>query len=249
MRVSQDASQDGRFASGKVVEHLRALILSGELAPGARIRQEEVAAELGSSRLPVREALQILRHQGLVRLRPNAGASVMPFDPVECDLIYRVREEVEPIILAVSVPHLTEEQVAELSRLQEEIAHTRDVEEFLDLDRRFHLLSYAGCPMDSMLEMVERFWDTTQHYRRSYTRLLDGEGEDGWWIADAEHRLMLAAIRIADGAQAGHVLAGHIRRIRSRLAGASVSNATHGITKLAGGEMTPRDRGVVEEAP
>lgn len=223
--VTQDAPAGSRFASGKVVEHLRGRILSGDLPPGARIRQEEVAAELGSSRLPVREALQILRHQGLVRLRPNTGASVMPFDPAECDLIYRVRGEVEPIILAESVPHLTEEQVAELSRLQEDIAQTREVEEFLDLDRRFHLLSYAGCPMDSMLEMVERFWDTTQHYRRSYTRLLDGEGEDGWWIADAEHRLMLAAIRAGDGAQAGHLLAGHIQRSRLRLASVSTGGA------------------------
>lgn len=211
---------DGSFASGKVVEHLRGLILSGELAPGARIRQEEVAAELGSSRLPVREALQILRHQGLVRLRPNAGASVMPFDPAECDLIYRVREQVEPIVLAESVPRLGAAQVAELGRLQEEIAGTRDVERFLALDRRFHLLSYAGCPMESMLEMVERFWDTTQHYRRRYTRLL-GPDDEGWWIADAEHRLVLAAIREGDGAQAGHVLAGHVRRSRVRLAAAA----------------------------
>lgn len=214
-------TQDGRFASGKVVEHLRGLILSGALPPGARIRQEEVAAELGSSRLPVREALQILRHQGLVRLRPNAGASVMPFDPAECDLIYRVREQVEPIVLAQSVPHLTEAQVAELGDLQARIAATRDVEEFLDLDRRFHLLTYAGCPMDSMIEMVERFWDTTQHYRRLYTRLL-GPDDEGWWIADAEHRLMMAAIRGGDSAQAGHVLTGHVQRSRLRLADGSL---------------------------
>ena len=227
-RVSEDESKgtpeveqnDGRPASEKVVEHLRGLILSGELAPGARIRQEEVAAELGSSRLPVREALQILRHQGLVRLRPHAGASVVPFDPAECDLIYRVRTKVEPIILAESVPHLDTSQVAELGRLQERVAATRDVEEFLDLDRRFHLLSYAACPMESMLETVERFWDTTQHYRRRYTRLLDDRGEredEGWWIADAEHRLMMAAIRARDGAQAGLVLAAHIERSRVRL--------------------------------
>jgi DNA-binding GntR family transcriptional regulator len=226
--VTQDVMQDGRFASGKVVEHLRALILSGDLAPGARIRQEEVAAQLGSSRLPVREALQILRHQGLVRLKPNSGASVMPFDPAECDLIYRVREQVEPIVLAESVPHLSAEQVDELGRLQEVIALTRDVEEFLDPDRRFHLLSYAGCPMDSMTEMVERFWDTTQHYRRSYTRLMVGGGEgddEGWWIADAEHRLMMAAIRDGDGAQAGLVLTGHIQRSRVRLASNSAQGA------------------------
>ncbi|MCR1782436.1 GntR family transcriptional regulator [Nocardioides carbamazepini] len=217
-----DGLGSGHFASGRVVEHLRALILAGDLAPGARIRQEEVAAELGSSRLPVREALQILRHQGLVRLRPNAGATVMPFDPAECDLIYRVREQVEPIVLMESVPRLTAETMAELAALQGRIAQTRDVEQFLALDRSFHLLTYSGCPMESMLEMVERFWDTTQHYRRTFTRLLDGdetaEGEDGWWIVDAEHRLLLAAVRSGDALHAGHILAGHIQRSRLRLA-------------------------------
>jgi DNA-binding GntR family transcriptional regulator len=206
-----------------VVEHLRARILSGELPPGARIRQEEIASELGSSRLPVREALLVLRHQGLVRLRPNAGARVMPFDPHECEVIYRVREQVEPIILAESVPRLTEEDVAELEALQEQISATRDVELFLDLDRRFHRLTYAGCPMDAMIEMVDQFWDTTQHYRRTYTRGVD---EEGWWVADAEHRLMLAAIRAGDGAQAGHVLAGHIQRSRLRLSGMSAAAFT-----------------------
>jgi DNA-binding GntR family transcriptional regulator len=217
--MSDGAQENGQFASGRVVEHLRALILSGDLAPGARIRQEEVAAELGSSRLPVREALQILRHQGLVRLRPNAGASVMPFDPLECDLIYRVREQVEPIVLRESVPRLTSDTADRLEELRKRIALTRDVETFLELDREFHLLTYTGCPMESMLEMVERFWDTTQHYRRSFTRLLDAESsEDGWWIVDAEHRLLLAAIRSGDGINAGHILAGHIQRSRLRLA-------------------------------
>ncbi len=83
--------------------------------------------------------------------------------------------------------------------------------------------------MESMTEMVERFWDTTQHYRRSYTRLMVGEGEggddEGWWIADAEHRLMMAAIREGDGAQAGLVLTGHIQRSRFRLAGNSAQGA------------------------
>ena len=216
-------SETGDPASARVVEHLRARILSGELPPDARIRQEEIAAELGSSRLPVREALLVLRHQGLVRLRPNAGARVMPFDPEECEVIYRVRQHVEPIVLEESVPRLTEDQIAELEALQEQIASTRDVELFLDLDRRFHRLTYAGCPMDSMLEMVDRFWDTTQHYRRTYTKGVD---EDGWWVADTEHRLMLAAIRSREGAQAAHVLAGHIQRSRLRLASLSTAAFT-----------------------
>jgi DNA-binding GntR family transcriptional regulator len=203
------------FASQRVVEHLRAQILSGELPPDARIRQDEVAAELGSSRLPVREALQILRHQGLVTLRPNAGARVMSFDADECSLIYRVREQVEPIVLAESAPHLDAATLTALDELQRKIEANRDAEHFLELDRQFHRMTYSGCPMDSMLELVDRFWDTTQHYRRTYAVLI---GVDGMWKAHAEHRLLLDALRGRDAEMAGHVLAGHIRRTRLHLA-------------------------------
>jgi DNA-binding GntR family transcriptional regulator len=208
-------TEASNFASARVVEHLRARILSGELAPDERIRQDEIAAELGSSRLPVREALQILRHQGLVRLRPNAGARVMPFDPHECDLIYRVRERVEPVVLAESVPALTTEALAEMTELQARIEADRDPETFLALDRQFHRLSYTGCAMESMLEMVDRFWDTTQHYRRTYSTLVE---DDAWWIVDSEHRLLLAAIGEQNAELAAHHLEGHIRRSRIRLA-------------------------------
>lgn len=204
-----------RFASGRVVDLLRARILSGELAPGARIRQDDIAAEIGSSRLPVREALQILRHQGLVELRPNAGARVMAYDPAECDLVYRVRERVEPIVLAESAPRLTPETLDEMEAIQQRIEAERDLSSFLELDRRFHQLSYSACPMTSMIEMVDRFWDTTQHYRRTYSRLM---GEDGWDAVDAEHRLILSALRDGEAAMAAHVLEGHIRRSRLRLA-------------------------------
>lgn len=63
-------------ASQRVVQHLRCSILQGELAPGARIVQQQVAAELQASRLPVREALRVLEAEGLVVLRANSGASV-----------------------------------------------------------------------------------------------------------------------------------------------------------------------------
>lgn len=202
-------------ASARAVEHLRSRILSGELEPGARIRQDEIAAELGSSRLPVREALQVLRHQGLVSLRPNAGARVMAYDRAECDLIYRIRERAEPVILEAGVAGLSEEALAEMESIQERIEEHPDVETFLVLDRAFHRISYSGCAMESMLELVDRFWDTTQHYRRTYSTLTN---EDGWWAVETEHRMLLAALRDRNAELAGHVLEGHIRRSRLLLA-------------------------------
>jgi DNA-binding GntR family transcriptional regulator len=70
--------------SGRVADALRDEILHGRMAPGARIRQEEIAARLGVSRVPVREALRILEADGLVTLVANTGAWVAHLSLAEC---------------------------------------------------------------------------------------------------------------------------------------------------------------------
>ena len=81
--TADDAAEPSAFeapheggASARVAAHLRNLILRGELGPGDRIRQEEVAARFGASRLPVREALRMLEAEGLTEHEPNKGARV-----------------------------------------------------------------------------------------------------------------------------------------------------------------------------
>lgn len=71
----------GRVLHARVVETLRGRIISGELAPGTELRQEKLAAEMGVSRTPVREALQLLAQEGLLTLRPHRGALVNGLDP------------------------------------------------------------------------------------------------------------------------------------------------------------------------
>jgi DNA-binding GntR family transcriptional regulator len=89
-----------------------------------------------------------------------------------------------------------------------------DVEEFLALDREFHLGSYAGASTTFLSATVERLWNTTQHYRRAYTRLLDDESNR---ILHDEHHMLVAAIRAGDSDEAERVLFGHIRRTRLQL--------------------------------
>ncbi len=87
--LTEDGASKRTVASHRIADQLREQILSGELAPGERIRQEEVAAALGASRLPVREALRILHSQGLVVIRANSGAWVSQMDLDECQLTYK----------------------------------------------------------------------------------------------------------------------------------------------------------------
>lgn len=202
-------------ASERVAEAIAARILSGDLAPGTRIKQEELAAELGASRVPVREALRILESRGLVSLRANSGAWVSQMTLEDLSLSYQIRERVEPLLLLDSLPHLTDDDVAEMHQTQAAIEDTRDVEEFLTLDRRFHWISYGGHRTVLLASMVERLWDTTQHYRREFVRL---SGASRSWVINSEHRLLLEAVERCDGSAAQDVLTLHIRRTRVELA-------------------------------
>ena len=211
---SVDGTPASKVASHRIAEQLRDRILSGELAPGARIRQEEVASALGASRLPVREALRILQSQGLVVIRAHAGARVSEMDLDECQVTYKMRERLEPLALAESIPKLTPQTLARLDELQEQIEANDDIEEFMRLDRELHLLSYTGNPYRELGELIEKLWNTTQPYRRAYVQR-SGHVRD--WVINAEHRLLLDAIRRSDTQDAERILAGHIRRTRLAL--------------------------------
>jgi DNA-binding GntR family transcriptional regulator len=201
-------------ASARVADHLRRAILSGEIRPGEWIRQEEIAERLGSSRLPVREALRILEAEGLTEHERHRGARVPSLSMHEVDVVYRMREQLEQLAIAESIPHLTAADVAELERIQQEIEGNDDVVTFLDLDRRFHLTSYSGCRIDQLTGTVERLWNSTAHHRREFVTL-GGRGRK--WVINAEHRLLLDAIVRRDIVDAERFLAGHIRRTRIEL--------------------------------
>ena len=201
-------------ASQRIAEVIAARILSGELAPGTRIKQEELAAQLGASRVPVREALRILESRGLVGLRANSGAWVAEMTPGDLSLSYQIRERIEPLLLLDSLPRLTEADIAELHKTQEAIEATDEVEEFLVLDRKLHWISYRGHQTTLLATMVERLWDTTQHYRREFVQLTGGSSS---WVTNSEHRLLIEAIERRDTTAAEDVLALHIRRTRVEL--------------------------------
>jgi DNA-binding GntR family transcriptional regulator len=197
-----------------VAEQIRARILSGEFAPGARIRQEELASQFGTSRIPVREALRHLESDGLVVIVPNSGVWIAKVDVEKCVEMWKIRERIEPLALAESIPYLTDEDIQGLEETSAAIENTQDVDVFLKLDRQLHLASYRTAAMPTLVPMIERIWNTTQHYRRAYTVLL---GPERFWIIQCEHRLLVEAIKRRDAEEAERVLHGHIRRTRIEL--------------------------------
>ncbi|WP_341783013.1 GntR family transcriptional regulator [Leucobacter weissii] len=201
-------------SAGRIADALRADILSGAFAPGERIRQEVLAERYGASRLPVRDALRALEAEGLVIMVPNTGAWVAKLSLEECQEVYQVRERVEPLLLRMSMPGLDAETRDRLLPLVEAMRQEPQVEEFLRLDREFHMLTYSGAESTILGDLVERLWNTTQHYRRAFT-LLGTERTSR--TVHLEHEMLALAILRDDPDGAERVLLGHISSTRLEL--------------------------------
>lgn len=203
-------------ASQRVADVLAERILSGELRPGERIKQDELAAELEISRIPVRDALRILESRGLVSLKANAGARVTALTVKDMDSSYQIRELLEPLLLADSIPHLTDADIAAMAAVKQRLDRIEDLDEYLPLSREFHWIAFSRHQSPMLAQIVERLWDTTQSYRLAYARLSMQEAERMQTMRD-ERDLLFRAIRDRDVDLAPSLLVPHIRRTRMAL--------------------------------
>ena len=142
------------------------------------------------------------------------GGDLKPGSQHEVEVIYRMRERLEPLALVESLPQLDVADHERLEDVQRRIEENEDLERFLDLDREFHMLTYSGCSIDPLNQNVTRLWNSTQHYRRAYVAL---GGKSRMWVVNSEHRLILDAVVRRDALDAERFLTGHIRRTRIEL--------------------------------
>ncbi len=137
--------------SERAYQHIRQQVFAGELAPGDRLVNRALAKQLGTSFIPVREAISRLASEGLIEQIAGAGAFVRTFDRQEISEIYDVRELFEPFAAAQAARFLTDHELAELESLMkewEELGKTilgrkrgateLDLDQWLELNERFH---------------------------------------------------------------------------------------------------------------
>jgi len=144
----------------RALQQLRAKVVSGDLSPGEQIRQQEMAEELGVSRVPLREALNVLADQGLLVHRPNSGYFVAKRAPNELAQIRRILQLLENELLA-SIDWPDAQCLEELRALNEQMRaciHAPDWTPLVRLNRGFHLKIYSLSPYKLILEEVKRLW-------------------------------------------------------------------------------------------
>jgi DNA-binding GntR family transcriptional regulator len=181
------------------------------LKPGDRIKQDELARELNLSRIPVRDALRMLESRGLVSLKANAGARVTALTVHDMDISYRIREQLEPILLGDSIPNLTEADFTDMREAKAQLETVTDVDAYMPLSRQFHWASFRGHRAPLLAQIVERLWETTHSYRRVYAQFALQNAER-MAIMRAERDLLFGAIERREVDLAPRMLSAHIRR-------------------------------------
>jgi DNA-binding GntR family transcriptional regulator len=184
-------------AAQHALEALRRAMVGGELRPGDRVRQEEIADRLGVSIAPVREALAVLEQEGQVRYLPRRGYTVAELQLDDLDEIYELRGLLEARAARRALPLLDDEALQRLetaARECDEAAAAGDVAAELEANRRFHfaLLEAPGQP--HTLRLIQLLWDSTETYRAMYYNAPEARRE-----ATEAHARILAAVRGGDG--------------------------------------------------
>lgn len=207
-----------RTAAEQAADVIRERILTGHLAAGTPIRQEHLAAELGISRIPLREALKQLEAEGLVTIAPHKGATVAPLSSAEIEELFELRLRLEIWIFGLALPRMTAADFAALDQLIAEQQQPDNLARWGDLNWQFHEVLYRPANRPVTLKMLKRIHDNIDRYLRFEIASTNGRDR-----ALREHQTLLAYCRAGDAAKAAQLLEAHIREtaasLRSKLAG------------------------------
>lgn len=200
-----------------VLDELRRAITSGELKPGAPIRQDALAERLDVSRVPLREALKMLESEGLVVHHAHRGYFVTELSLADLSEIYRIREILEAEAVRAATARMSPETLASLLEAQHEVERTGaagDVTAMAAANRRFHFLLIEASGMPRLVRLIGTLWDATDAYRSLYY----GEALNRERVVH-EHRAVLDALRDGDAEQAVQRLDEHRAHAVSALRG------------------------------
>lgn len=190
--------------SERIARILADRIILGEIPPGARLRQDHIAAEFGASHVPVREAFRALQTQGLAENQPWRGFRVTDFDVAELREVAEMRARLETLALRHAAPNLTRAILDEAEEITRHGDRTSNVRDWEAANRHFHRLILAPCRMPRLLRTIDDLQAAT-------ARFLFAAWRRNWETrTDHDHRAILRALRNGDTDFACTRLAHHV---------------------------------------
>jgi DNA-binding GntR family transcriptional regulator len=192
-----------------VAEKLRDQIIRGEIPEGAQLRQDAIAAHYHVSRIPVREALRQLDAEGLIAIVPNRSAVVPALSPDDIEELFSIRALLEPEVLKLSIPQLTEEDFSEadavLRKYVRELRREEHVSAWGRMNWQFHSILYSRANQPRFMAIIRNVNNSGERYTRLQLYLTHGMKR-----ANEEHHRILELCRERDVPAACKLLRQHI---------------------------------------
>lgn len=195
---------DTMTISMQVARELRQRILNGIYVEGEKLQQAKLAAELGVSRSPIREAMGQLVAEGLVVFTPQKGAQVAGIHLAEISELFEIRAMVEPHLLSLAIPNMKTSDLARANDVATEMEQI-SLDDWSDANWRFHEVLYRPAQRPTTLAMVGKMHGTIRRYLRMQLSATDGR-----IAAGREHRKLLNACEQGDVSNSVLLLRSHI---------------------------------------
>jgi len=173
-----------------VFNTLREAILKGELKPGERLMELQLAAKLGVSRTPIREAIRMLEQEGLAVTIPRRGAEVARMTEKDMQDVLQVREALDELAASIACELITEEEMAQLKQAAEDFeaaTATKDVKRIADTDMIFHDIIYRATRNPKLVNILNNLREQMYRYRVEYLK-----DEQNYPVLLKEHSEILA---------------------------------------------------------
>lgn len=192
-----------------VVFHtLREAILRGELKPGERLMELQLAAKLGVSRTPIREAIRMLEQEGLAVTIPRKGAEVAKMTEKDMRDVLQVREALDELAATIACEQMTAEQLDALKitmREFEEYTKTGNVKKIAEADVKFHDIIYQATGNPKLVNIVSNLREQMYRYRIEYLK-----DEKNYPVLIREHSEIVEGLMAKDKEKVTAVMQRHI---------------------------------------
>jgi DNA-binding GntR family transcriptional regulator len=201
-----------------VYAELRRRILEGVVEPSSTLNQGQLAAELGVSTTPLREAIRRLESEGLVRSMTHRLVVVAALDQDELVSLYEVREPLDALAAGLAASRHTEAEREQIIAALERISNPTDGDA-LTQNRQFHATIYRACHNPVLIELLEALWDRADRYRRAGDFLARDVNVIG------EHRALAQAVLARLPDEAERLMREHLRASRDAIERRIAANA------------------------
>lgn len=198
-----------------VFDVLMNAIMQGQLSPGERLLEVQLADEMGVSRTPVREAIRRLELEGFVVMIPRKGAYVAGLSVDDVESVYEIRTALETLAVRLAAQRMEAEDYRQLDELAEQMKATwqeRNVDQWVTLDARFHELLYKFSRNERLVQMMSNIMEQLSRYR--IISLANVEVRQN---SLAEHQEVIEALRRRDSEMAAVAAEHHIENTKHSL--------------------------------